>query len=760
MTADAVQSNMDLLWILIATAMVLLMQGGFTALESGVTRQKNTINVATKNMVDFVVAVLAFFLLGYALMFGETMGGWFGTTGFALKDHTEPAEYAFWVFQAAFVGTAATIVSGAIAERCKFSAYMIISVVVSALIYPVSGHWIWGDGGWLAELGFVDFAGSTVVHSLGAWVGLAGAIVLGPRMGRFNKDGSSNDIPGHSLVLAVIGVLVLWFGWFGFNGGSELAANDAVPGIIVNTMLAASAGGVFCLLVSFIMHPVVNVEKLINGVIGGLVAVTAGASILEPWSAVVIGTVGGLVTYGADWLLTQMRIDDPVRVVPAHGCAGVAGTLGLALLAPIDTLPAQSAMAQLGIQTIGVGAVAVWGLGLSFILFWSLKFMGILRVSPEGEQMGLNVHEHGASSSLLEASMALRSVSLATTGGKANLGLRIPVEPNSEAGEIAEITNVLLGNLDTTVAGLRAKTLSSHESANAMNSMNASIAKQMNIQNDQLSKTLYAISDISKSVHLVAENSAATASKSGDIRDAAAQGYEEIQSSQNELTELAQSFVRSREEITALNGDAKAIGNVLKLISDIAEQTNLLALNAAIEAARAGDSGRGFAVVAEKVRELANRSQEATGEIDEVIGRIQRRVALSSDIAERSQLQMTSTEERLEKSGQSLAHVLASVEELVGYAFDVASQTEEQAAVLASVRELIEEVYQNGQIISGDSLLGEQLAFSLLNSIDNINLALSGFTTTSPNLSEPIYTLGLLDNGTGISEKPTQHYLH
>lgn len=732
MSADLVQSNVDMLWVLIATAMVLFMQGGFTALESGATRQKNTINVATKNMVDFIAAVLTFFVVGYALMFGESAGGWIGTSGFALKGLSEPSDYAFWVFQAAFVGTAATIVSGAIAERCKFSAYIIISIAISAVIYPISGHWIWGDGGWLAEMGFVDFAGSTVVHSLGAWVGLAGAIVLGPRLGRFNDDGTANDIPGHSLVLGVIGVLILWFGWFGFNGGSELAANDAVPGIILNTMLAAAAGGAICFLITSTLNPIVSVEKLINGVIGGLVAVTAGAGVLEPWSAVVIGTVGGAATYGADWLLIQWRIDDPVRVVPAHGFAGAAGTLGLAVLAPIEALPAETAMAQLGIQAVGVGAIAVWGFGLGLILFLLLKMSGNLRVSPEGEHMGLNVHEHGASSSLLDAAIALRSLSHATDGGKANLGIRIPVEPNSEAGEIADITNRLLGALDTTITDLRHKTNSATSAAKVMADLNTAIAHQMAVQSNQLAEMSHAIMETSTSVNLVSQNTAETAAASEQIEQGANQGYQHIQSSQNELAELSASLFRSKQEIDALEGDAKAIGQVLKVIREMAEQTNLLALNAAIEAARAGESGRGFAVVAEKVRELANRSQSATVDIDEVILRVQHRIGLSAEIASDCQQKMQATENRLNATGESLCEVLTAAEQLAIKAMDVASQTEEQAAVLSTLRDQVKTIDHNSQTICSDTQNSDRQASELRNAIDSMEQSLMGFTTTEP----------------------------
>ena len=734
MSASDVQGNMNLLWILIATAMVLLMQGGFTALESGVTRQKNTINVAAKNMVDFVAAVLTFFLVGYALMFGSSASGWVGTDGFALTDLSKPSDYAFWAFQAAFVGTAATIVSGAVAERCRFSAYILISIAVSAFIYPVSGHWIWADGGWLSEMGFVDFAGSTVVHSLGAWIGLAGALVLGPRLGRFNEDGSANEIPGHSLVLAVIGVLVLWFGWFGFNGGSELAANDAVPLIIVNTMLSAAAGGATCFLISFLRHPVVNVERLINGVIGGLVAVTAGAALLEPWSAVSIGVLGGFVTYASDWALLELRVDDPVRVVPAHGFSGAAGTIALAVLAPTDALPTGSVLSQLWVQVAGVTAVAIWGLGCGLLLFMGLRGLGVLRVSAEGEQQGLNVHEHGTKSTLLDAAQALQSVSRATSGGQANLSLRIPAEPNSEAGEIADITNKLLGSLDDTVSGLREKATSARAAAESMDAMSATIADEVSTQSEEMTTIARSISETATSVEEVSASASQTATTSDIIYQSSLSGYDNIEASINELATLAERLGTCSDEVSSLEQDAADIEAVLSLIRNIAGQTNLLALNASIEAARAGEAGSGFAVVAEKVRQLAQESEQATGNIEEVVSRVQGRIQSAADATRESRQQMEQTEHRLGTARNAFASVRGSVEEMAQQTAQVATAAEQQAVTLASIRERVAASEELGTDIHANAEQGRALASELLESLQVINVSLAGFSTSSPSL--------------------------
>ncbi|MDR9500081.1 MAG: ammonium transporter [Hydrogenovibrio sp.] len=437
------QETLDILWILISAALVLFMQAGFTALESGKTRAKNTINVALKNIMDFVVAIMSFWLIGWGLMFGSDAAGLFGTSQFMLSGLDQPMDYAMFVFQAVFAATAATIISGGVSERMKFNAYAVMSLVVVALIYPVSGHWIWGSGGWLSEMGMVDFAGSTVVHSLGAWIALAGILLLGPRIGRFNEDGSSNPLRGHNLVLAVVGVMVIWFGWFGFNGGSTLEASTDVAGIILNTTLSAASASVAALALSWILHGQVVVEKLLTGVIGGLVGITASAHLLEPVSAVWLGLGSGALVYLAEGLMLKWRLDDPVNVVASHGVAGAWGTLALAFFAPVDALPAESALAQFWIQLIGVVAIFGWGLTTGLILFGLLKWTGHLRVPPEGEKIGLNVHEHGASSSMQELMESMMTI--ARTG---RFDQKVAVEAGSDEALLAEAFNEMTRSLD------------------------------------------------------------------------------------------------------------------------------------------------------------------------------------------------------------------------------------------------------------------------------------------------------------------------
>jgi Amt family ammonium transporter len=396
-------------WALVTGFLVFWMQAGFAFVEAGLTRAKNTTNILFKNLIDFVFASLAFWATGYALMFGTSAGGWIGTSGFFISGGEDVAGLpvlAFWFFQLVFAGTAATIVSGAMAERTRFVSYLVYSIVISALIYPVFGHWAWG-GGWLATLpfgaGFKDFAGSTVVHSIGGWMALIGAIALGPRIGRFAKDGTPRAIPGHSISLATLGVFILWLGWFGFNPGSQLAIHggnaDAVALVAVNTNLAAAAGALAAMIVSWaFVTRKPDLGTTLNGALAGLVAITAPCAFVTPAASILIGAIGGvIVVYGAI-LLEKLKIDDPVSAVPVHLMNGIWGTLAVGIFATENGVTGLIAGngAQFVAQLIGVLAAGIWCVITGYLLFFVLlkRFVG-LRVSREEELKGLDLEEHG-----------------------------------------------------------------------------------------------------------------------------------------------------------------------------------------------------------------------------------------------------------------------------------------------------------------------------------------------------------------------------
>lgn len=435
---------LDILWVLISAAFVMLMQGGFCFLECGLARAKNSINVAIKNLVDFCIAGASFWIFGFGLMFGVSNLGWIGTSDFFLDERSGPWTLTFFLFQMVFCGTAMTIISGAVAERMRFRAYMVVSFVVSGLIYPVFGHWCWNGTdsgvmqGWLGQRGFIDFAGSTVVHSTGGWVALAAVIVLGPRLGRFGKDVS--PIRGHNLPMAAFGVLLLWFGWFGFNGGSTLGVDDSIPLILVNTNLSAMFGGLSALMVVWLIERRSNVEQTMNGIIAGLVAITASCDIMSPTSAALIGGIGGLLCVGGTYLLVRLRIDDVVGAVPAHAIAGVWGTLAVALLAdPTAFGTGLSRWQQLLVQVEGIGVCFLWAFGGGFICMWGINRVLKLRVSEEHERIGLNVSEHQASTELNELLDQMDS-----HGREGNFSTKVSVDPHTEVGQIAKEYNRVL----------------------------------------------------------------------------------------------------------------------------------------------------------------------------------------------------------------------------------------------------------------------------------------------------------------------------
>jgi ammonium transporter, Amt family len=394
---ELVQSHADYVWTLVAAALVFFMQAGFAMVEVGFTRAKNAINILMKNLMDFSVGTIGFWALGFGLMFGASSTGWFGTSGFFLSDWKpggDPWVLAFWMFQVVFCATAATIVSGAMAERTKFSSYLIYSAVVSAVIYPIFGSWAWGGlfngGGWLEGLGFIDFAGSTVVHSVGGWIGLAGAIVLGPRLGKYGPDGKVRPILGHNMPLAALGVFILWLGWSGFNPGSTTVANKEISWIFVNTNLAAASGAIMAMVTAWTKFGKPDVSMSLNGALAGLVAITAPCYTVSPLSAVIIGAIAGVLVVFSVLFFDKIKVDDPVGAVSVHGVCGAWGTLA----AGIFDIGGFS-LKVLGVQALGVIVCFIWAFGLGYLMFKIIDKTVGLRVSAEEESDGLDFLEHG-----------------------------------------------------------------------------------------------------------------------------------------------------------------------------------------------------------------------------------------------------------------------------------------------------------------------------------------------------------------------------
>ncbi len=403
-TLQGLTVGIDNMWLLIAGFLVMFMQPGFAMVEAGFTRSKNTANILMKNLMDYSIGSLLYWIIGFTLMYGDSIGGFIGTPDlFFMSDgFGSYSDYADLFFQTVFAATAATIVSGAMAERTEFKAYLIFSIVITVLIYPISGHWTWG-GGWLSEMGFHDFAGSSIVHSVGGWLGLAGATIIGPRIGKYTKDGKAKAIPGHNLMIGALGVFILWFGWFGFNPGSQLAAAGienavAIGHIAVTTNLAAAAGAVTAMIVSWVRYGAPSLSISLNGALAGLVAITAGCDAVDPMGALAIGIIAGFVLpFAVEFFDKVLKVDDPVGAVSVHGVCGALGTLMVGLFSTSEGLFYGNGAGLLGVQALGVLSFFVWAFGTGLILFFILKKAGILRVPKRIEEEGLDVYEHGES---------------------------------------------------------------------------------------------------------------------------------------------------------------------------------------------------------------------------------------------------------------------------------------------------------------------------------------------------------------------------
>ena len=392
---DYIKGVLDAIWILVASVFVIFMNAGFGMLESGFCRQKNTVNILAKNLIVFAIATLVYWSIGFSIMFAGD-DPFIGAGGFFLTGESStyglnpfPAGLpvpVFFLFQAAFAATAATIVSGAVAERVEFLAFLLFSILITGISYPITGHWIWGSGGWLGAMGFKDFAGSTAVHSVGGWAALVGAYILGPRRGKYDEKNQPQAIPGHNMGFATLGCLILWIGWFGFNPGSQLAADENVVYIAVTTSLAAAAGGATAAITSWSRDKKPDLSMIINGVLAGLVGITAGCDGVSYLEAVIIGSIAGIIVVFSVSFFDKLTIDDPVGAISVHLICGIWGTLAVGIFVE-DT--------SIITQFIGIISVGLFTVILSSIFWLALRATVGIRVHPEQEYKGLDISEHG-----------------------------------------------------------------------------------------------------------------------------------------------------------------------------------------------------------------------------------------------------------------------------------------------------------------------------------------------------------------------------
>lgn len=391
------------LWVLVAAILVFLMQAGFACMESGFSRSKNACNIWLKNLCDFCVGAFLYYFLGFGLMYGDDWNGFIGTTGFfqPLSQDLEIwksislSPHVFILYQTMFCATTATIISGSVAERFKFNSYLIVSACMTLFVYPVVGHWIWG-GGWLSKLGFFDFAGSTAVHSVGAWAAFMGALMVGPRIGKFSKNGKSKAIPGHNIPMGLLGSIILWFGWYGFNPGSELAFDDTALYTTITTTITGCVGGLAGLFVSWVRYKKPDPTLAANGALAALVGICSSVSTVTPFGSAVIGLIcGSLIVFSLEFVEKRLHIDDPVGAISLHGGSGIIGTLLAGLLSTTDGLLYGHGIKYLLTQLLGVVSVGAFVLLSSFLIYFVLKKTIGIRVSEQEEIQGLDIEEHG-----------------------------------------------------------------------------------------------------------------------------------------------------------------------------------------------------------------------------------------------------------------------------------------------------------------------------------------------------------------------------
>ena len=659
------QLKLDHIWVLTAAALVFLMQAGFMCLESGLSRQKNSINVAVKNLADLVIAVAGLWLVGFGLMFGMTAFGIWGTTDFVIAASEDSWRSTFFVFQVVFCGTAATIVSGAVAERTRFAAYLLISLFVSAAIYPLFGHWAWGsllhegNTGWLEEKGFMDFAGSTVVHSVGGWIALAAIIVIGPRIGKFDEEGKPTKLQAHNLPMAFLGVLILFFGWFGFNCGSTLSADDLIASIALNTMLAACFGGISCTAVSWLMNEekIPEAEMMANGVLGGLVGVTAGCAFVETSGAVVIGLVAGILVCGGTYILENiLKLDDVVGAIPVHGVCGAWGTLAVALFITEQNLPeGMNRMDLFGIQLLGVMTCFIWTFGSTCLILHIVNIIVPLRVPPDDEKMGLNVAEHGAVSSVLDLAYSMQDV---TKKGSYSMTNQVAVEYGTEIGDLAQCFNQMIETVQQqrNLAAAEMNDYRGHMDdsvqliADVIGNMVQSLGETGNkavAMSESFQRATQTIEGLAGSLRDISSNT----QQASQIAEAAAEGAE-----------------KSRGIVDVLGRSTVEIDQIISTITEIADQTQILSLNATIEAVHAGEAGRGFSVVANEVKTLAKQSSRAA---DEISGRIKQ------------------IKEKMNETVSVIQHISEVIGQMNQINYDIAETVTEQARGAAQINELV-----------------------------------------------------------------------
>lgn len=623
---------------------IFFMKGGFMLFESGLVRAKNTINTAQKNLTDTFVATLVFYLGGYGIMFGATQGGWFGWNP---SPEFHETNHFFFLYQVAFCTMAATAVSGALAERIRFESYIFSTIFVTMIVYPVFGHWAWGNKvlpdniSFLSNKGFIDFAGSTVVMAVGGWCALAGIIVLGPRRGRFSADGKVMPMPANNVVLAALGAIILWVGQIAFNAGLAKAGSLDTAHIMSNTLLGGATSGLTSLIFGRMVDGLFRPERCIYGLLGGVVAVAAGCPIYAFSDMMILGVTTGIMVLVSYRVLTNvLKLDDVTCAIPINAICGSWGTLMVAVLGKAEHFGGNTRLEQLSVQAQGVGLAFLWAFTAAYIFYTILNKIQPLRVSEEDEQIGLNSAEHGVTIGTGLLQEALKDM----VGGSGDLTVRLDETTGDESAEIAYLFNrfteklqVLMINIEQNSKIITSSSDNLRVVANEFAQEFDKITGQSSEVSNSTTKIAHDLDAISNVIRDVNQNVGHIVNNAEDVSSTIESVSKEVSGMERAIGEIAHnsssaSTVAAKAEVMihdakasmdSLNRTATSIDSILKQIQSIAGQTNMLALNASIEAASAGDAGKGFEVVAGEVKALADETAKAAAGISSKITEIQ-----------------------------------------------------------------------------------------------------------------------------------------